>query len=66
MKYRIDLDVVDASGMQTLEVEADSVQEAFEKLNSCEIVIVDHEVEVTELSEVLIDDIYEFPEVLCE
>lgn len=57
-KYRVDLDVVDAGGQQTIEVEAESLEEAFKKLQNGDGDIVEHEVEVTSLSEYCLLDVY--------
>ena len=58
-KFRVELDVEQASGIQTFEVEAETVSEAFAKLEADSGEIVEHEVEVTHLSDLHERDIYE-------
>lgn len=59
MKYRIDLTVIQAEGWQGLEIEADSLQDACEKLKNGEGKIIAEEIDVMAVSEVRIEDIYE-------
>ena len=60
MKFRINRDVEQASGVQVFEVEADSTNEAYQKFKVGEGDIVDHEVEVTHLSRLRENEIYEY------
>ncbi len=61
-KYRIDRDVEKVNGIQTFEVEAETLSEACEKLKHGCGEIVDHEVEVTSLSRFRDSEVYKSEE----
>ena len=57
--FEIVREIVSASGTQTFQVDADSVQDALEKFQNGESSIVNDDCEVTELADFDLDDIYQ-------
>lgn len=58
MKFRVDRDIESVGGYQTFEVEAETLKDAYEKLQAGEGSIVDHEIDVTDISAFCLSDIY--------
>lgn len=58
-KYRIDRAILEAGGAQTYEVEAVSVKEAEEKFRNGKGEFVHEEIDITNLSDINENEIYE-------
>jgi len=60
MKYRIERDVTNFHGSQTFECDADSKEEAMKKFEKGDDIFIEQDIEVTNLSDVTIEEIYEW------
>lgn len=59
-KFRIERQVKEAEGYQTMEVEAVNIEQAVSLLKNGEGKIIEHEVEVIDLEEFKASEVYEF------